>query len=148
MARADWRRPTCFALPEGCRRIRVTVAYDGSGFSGWQRQKGARSVQEEIETALRKMLKVPVVVHGSGRTDAGVHALGQVAQLRFFLSRSTIFCRMRSGCGMAGKWMRPSTPGSPRFRANIGISASRNGISPPSTETGRVGSGNSPPWSY
>lgn len=79
MARADWRRPTCFALPEGYRRIRVTVTYDGSGFSGWQRQKGARSVQEEIETALHKMLKVPVVVHGSGRTDAGVHALGQVA---------------------------------------------------------------------
>jgi tRNA pseudouridine38-40 synthase len=79
MARADWKRPTDFALPEGHRRIRVTVSYDGAGFSGWQRQKGARSVQEEIETALRKMLKVPVVVHGSGRTDAGVHAIGQVA---------------------------------------------------------------------
>jgi tRNA pseudouridine38-40 synthase len=79
MARADWKRPTCFALPEGHRRIRVTVSYDGAGFSGWQRQKGARSVQEEMETALRKMLKVPVVVHGSGRTDAGVHAIGQVA---------------------------------------------------------------------
>ena len=79
MARADWKRPTCFALPEGYRRIRVTVSYDGAGFSGWQRQKGARSVQEEIENALGKMLKVPVVVHGSGRTDAGVHAIGQVA---------------------------------------------------------------------
>lgn len=79
MARSDWRRPTRFPLAEGCRRIRVTVSYDGAQFNGWQRQKTARSVQGEIETALYKMLKVPVVVHGSGRTDTGVHAVGQVA---------------------------------------------------------------------
>jgi len=79
MARSDWKRPTEFPLEEGCRRIRMTVSYDGAAFSGWQRQASARSVQEEIEIALHKMLKVHVAVHGSGRTDAGVHAIGQVA---------------------------------------------------------------------
>ena len=79
MARADWKRPTEFPLAPGCRRIRIDLSYDGSGFCGWQRQSGVRTVQEEIEKALRKMLKVPVHVHGSGRTDTGVHAIGQVA---------------------------------------------------------------------
>jgi len=79
MARCDWKRPTSFPLSEGYRRIRITVAYDGVGFSGWQRQVCARSVQEEMEKALARMLKTPVTVHGSARTDTGVHALGQVA---------------------------------------------------------------------
>ncbi len=79
MARSDWRRPSEFSLAAGHRRIKITVSYDGSGFSGWQRQRGVRSVQQEIEKALGKMLKVPVCIHGSGRTDAGVHAIGQVA---------------------------------------------------------------------
>lgn len=79
MARADWRRPNKFPLEAGYRRIRLVLSYDGSGFSGWQRQKEVPSVQEELEKVLEKMLKVPVKVHGSGRTDAGVHALGQVA---------------------------------------------------------------------
>ena len=79
MARSDWRRPTSFPIPEECRRIRITVSYDGADFNGWQRQKSARSVQDELEKALEKMLKVRVVVHGSGRTDSGVHAIGQVA---------------------------------------------------------------------
>jgi len=78
MARADWRRPDTFPLEAGYRRIRLVLSYDGSGFSGWQRQKEVPSVQAEVEKVLEKMLKVPVKVHGSGRTDAGVHALGQV----------------------------------------------------------------------
>jgi tRNA pseudouridine38-40 synthase len=61
------------------RPIQLTVAYDGSDFGGWQRQKNARSVQEEIESALEKMHGHPVRLTGAGRTDAGVHALGQVA---------------------------------------------------------------------
>lgn len=79
MARADWKRPHTFPLKEGHRRIRLVLSYDGSGFSGWQRQQGVPSVQEEVEKALKKMLKIPIKVQGSGRTDAGVHALGQVA---------------------------------------------------------------------
>lgn len=61
------------------RPIRLVVSYDGSDFSGWQRQKNARSVQEEIEKALEKMHGHHVRLTGAGRTDAGVHALGQTA---------------------------------------------------------------------
>ena len=79
MARSDWRRPTEFILAPGHRRVRIDLSYDGAGFSGWQRQSGVRTVQQEVERALEKILKTPVRVQGSGRTDAGVHAIGQVA---------------------------------------------------------------------
>lgn len=59
--------------------IKLTIAYDGTGFGGWQRQKNARSVQEDIENALLRMHGHPVPLTGAGRTDAGVHAMGQVA---------------------------------------------------------------------
>ena len=61
------------------RSIRLVISYDGTDFGGWQRQKNARSVQEELEKALEKMHGHPVGLTGAGRTDAGVHALGQVA---------------------------------------------------------------------
>lgn len=60
------------------KRIRCVVMYDGSGFNGYQRQPGQRTVQGEIEKALEKIAKVPITIHSSGRTDAGVHANGQV----------------------------------------------------------------------
>jgi len=63
----------------GLRAIQLKLAYDGTDFSGWQRQKDARSVQEELEKALATMHGHSVAVTGAGRTDAGVHALGQVA---------------------------------------------------------------------
>ncbi len=63
-------------------RLRLLVAYDGAGFCGWARQPGLRSVQGELEAALRVGLRVPVDipvrVAVAGRTDAGVHATGQV----------------------------------------------------------------------
>ncbi len=59
--------------------IKLTIEYDGSAYSGWQRQADRDTVQEEIERALERVLKVSTTLYGAGRTDAGVHALGQVA---------------------------------------------------------------------
>jgi len=59
--------------------FKITVAYDGSGFVGWQRQAHGTSIQGLIEDAVGAFAGRAVVVHGAGRTDAGVHALGQVA---------------------------------------------------------------------
>ena len=61
------------------KNFKLTIEYDGSGFHGWQRQKNDRTVQGVIETAIVTMTGQPVTLIGSGRTDAGVHALGQVA---------------------------------------------------------------------
>lgn len=60
------------------RRIRLTVSYDGTGFHGWQVQPGLVTVQGELQRAYRVIAKSDVVMQGSGRTDAGVHALAQV----------------------------------------------------------------------
>ena len=60
-------------------RYKLTLEYDGTPFIGWQKQKGQLSVQGVLEDALKTYLREPVAVYGSGRTDTGVHALGQVA---------------------------------------------------------------------
>ncbi|HWF84246.1 MAG TPA: tRNA pseudouridine synthase A [Vicinamibacterales bacterium] len=66
--------------------FKITVAYDGTGFVGWQRQAQGTSIQGLLEDALRVLDGRDVTVHGAGRTDAGVHALGQVAS--FTLERA------------------------------------------------------------
>ena len=61
------------------KRWKITIEYDGTDFSGWQRQEHAPSIQEAIETAITKFCQQDIIIHAAGRTDAGVHAAGQVA---------------------------------------------------------------------
>ena len=65
------------------QRIKLVLEYNGKNFSGWQRQKSRRSVQGEVENALSKLLQTPVLIVGSSRTDAKVHAFGQRAISEF-----------------------------------------------------------------
>ena len=68
-------------MPGACQamRIKCVIEYDGTDFVGWQRQTNGRSVQCEIERVILRQFGVALTVHGAGRTDAGVHASGQVA---------------------------------------------------------------------
>ncbi len=74
------------------RRIRITISYDGTDYHGWQVQPGMTTIQGVLEEVLGGIEGSPVHVEGSGRTDAGVHALAQVGRfsckIRF---RQTIF---------------------------------------------------------
>ncbi len=79
MARGDWHRPQVEPVGDDKRRIKLTLSYDGTAFHGWQSQDNGVSVQSTIQEALRALVGLDVPVQGSGRTDRGVHALGQVA---------------------------------------------------------------------
>ncbi|HYL65130.1 MAG TPA: tRNA pseudouridine(38-40) synthase TruA [Candidatus Methylomirabilis sp.] len=64
------------------RHFKLTIAYDGTDFHGWQMQSGKPTIQGEIVGVLRRLTQENVQLYGAGRTDAGVHALGQVASFR------------------------------------------------------------------
>jgi tRNA pseudouridine38-40 synthase len=64
------------------RTLKLTIAYDGTRFVGWQRQSRGESIQGLLEDVLTRIEGTRVTVHGAGRTDAGVHALGQVASVQ------------------------------------------------------------------
>lgn len=77
------------------RSIRLTLSFDGTDFSGWQRQASVRTIQGELEEKLARMTGEKIVIHGAGRTDSGVHALAMTAH---FATRSAIACSsFRSG---------------------------------------------------
>lgn len=61
------------------RNILLTISFDGTNYSGWQRQKNTPTIQGEIEFALKRLTQQEVSLHGAGRTDAGVHAAGMTA---------------------------------------------------------------------
>ena len=66
----------------GERTYRLTLSYDGTRFRGWQRLPGGNTIQGRVEDVLSEIFGQTIEIHGSGRTDAGVHALGQVASFR------------------------------------------------------------------
>lgn len=82
-------------------RYRITIEYRGDGFVGWQRQANGLSVQEALEAALEKLTGVSVRVQGAGRTDAGVHAAGQVAH--FDLPKPWALKALRDGVNFHAK---------------------------------------------
>ncbi|MCP4340491.1 MAG: tRNA pseudouridine(38-40) synthase TruA [Desulfobulbaceae bacterium] len=72
------------------RNIKLTISYDGTDFSGWQRQVNAPTIQGEIERCLTLMSNEKISLHGAGRTDAGVHAENMVAH---FGTKSALSCK-------------------------------------------------------
>src|SRR5467141_3942116 len=78
---ARWPDPQAHAITDRMRNLKLTLAYDGTDFHGWQIQPHLRTIQGELQCALQKLFNHEVSVTGSGRTDAGVHALGQVANV-------------------------------------------------------------------
>src|SRR4051812_46735165 len=71
------------------RNLKLTLAYDGTSFHGWQTQPALATVQSELKRALEKLFNHDVCVTGSGRTDAGVHAHGQVASVETIRTMDT-----------------------------------------------------------
>ena len=64
------------------KNFKLTIEYDGTCYHGWQKQKQEPTIQGEIEAALKTMTGQSITLIGSGRTDAGVHAMGQTANFR------------------------------------------------------------------
>ena len=76
------------AVPEGCTRVRLDLAYDGTGFSGWARQPGRETVQQRVEDALSEICGRPIAVQCAGRTDAGVHAVANFISFKLKITSS------------------------------------------------------------
>ena len=83
-------------------KFKIVIEYDGSNYVGWQRQDNGLSIQESIEQAAKKLTGENISLFGSGRTDAGVHALGQVAH--FNLNKEFNTDNMRDGLN---QYLRP-----------------------------------------
>lgn len=100
---------------DGPKRWKAVCAYDGGQFHGWQSQKNAVSVQDVLEAALDTVLGSTVRIHGSGRTDTGVHALGQVfhfdARWPHNADRLLVALRTRTPKGVQVRSLRPAKAG-------------------------------------
>jgi len=127
-------------------RYKLTIEYDGTGLVGWQRQANGLSVQEELETAFERFCGERLTVFGAGRTDAGVHALAQVAHVD--LAREADPEVIRSAIN---HHLRPhaisvieATPAPPGFDARLSARNRRylyrilNRRAPPALQRGRV----------
>ena len=79
--------------------VRLDIEYDGTGFRGWARQPGLRTVQGELEAGLETVLREPVELAVAGRTDTGVHALGQVASFEIEAGAPSDLARRLNGVG-------------------------------------------------
>lgn len=84
------------------KNFKLIIEYDGSDYCGWQRQPKQSSIQETLESVLQRMTRESITLHGSGRTDAGVHALGQTAHFK---------CRTRLSPEELQKGMNRLLPG-------------------------------------
>ena len=84
-------------------RYKLTIEYDGRGYAGWQRQANAPSVQQALEEAFLRFCGQTLVVHAAGRTDAGVHARGQIGHVTLERARSTNEIREAVNAHLAGE---------------------------------------------
>jgi tRNA pseudouridine38-40 synthase len=90
--------------------VRMELEYDGAGFKGWAKQPGLRTVQGELEAALATVLREPVELTVAGRTDAGVHALGQVASFETAAEVPGDLARRLNGLGPRDIAVTAATP--------------------------------------
>jgi len=112
--------------PPGSRRVRLDLAYDGAGFHGWQAQAGLRTVQGELGGLLARLLRRGIVPVGAGRTDAGVHARGQVCS--FAVRDDAEFARLQralAGLMPPDLQLLAIRAVSPLFNARFGATARR-----------------------
>ena len=70
-------------------RVKMTIAYDGRPYEGWATQPGGNTIQDHLERAIGEVAKQKIRIHGAGRTDTGVHALGQIAHFDVPEDRAT-----------------------------------------------------------
>lgn len=106
------------AVPPAHRTLRITLAYDGTHYAGWQVQPEEATIQSALEQALEQLTGQPIRVTASGRTDAGVHALGQVASctLASPMSADTL-CRALNACTPPDISIRSVSDAGPGFHA-------------------------------
>jgi len=109
--------------------LKLTLEYDGTRYHGWQSQKNSRTVQDALIEAARAVLASDVEVGGAGRTDAGVHALGQVAHLRFRIPNTRFKNKGRIPLSKFDAFPNP-----PHRSASPGERRSKSGIDEPQVD--------------